>query len=360
MVTKTRKAEPNRPGKASKKENVKTAGHPRAGLPTSLDVARLAQVSRATVSYVLNAAPEARISDHTRERVTKAAAELGYIPHKFASSLRSGHSDLVLLPFFDWPYNQNSINFLRELALQLDQLGYSVMLRFFGNRDKKTLAQKIATFHPIGMITVAGEFSKEDIDILSRNGVKAVLAYGAATSAPIPSVSIDFTSVGECAGNYLAHRGHLHIAVIVPRDSRILRLGLQRLAGLRRVAKKAGLKIERIDLGFDPREAASLAARWAAGAKPSAVFTYNDEYGMLLMAALQDAGLQIPADIALVGCDDLPLCELLRPRLTSVNLGSGSPAYAIAVYFDQMIRGQAPTGSPNIPLVCKMVVRESG
>jgi DNA-binding LacI/PurR family transcriptional regulator len=210
------------------------------------------------------------------------------------------------------------------------------------------------------MITVAGEFTKADIDILSRNGVKAVLAYGAASSAPLPSVSIDFTSVGDCAGRYLTSKGHHRIAVIVPRDPRILRLGLQRLEGLESVGSKFGIKIERVDLGFDTREAAALAAKWVAVTRPSAVFTYNDEYGMLLMTAFQDAGLKIPADIALVGCDDLPLCEMLRPRLTSVNLGSDSPAHEIAAYFDQMIRGKTPTGTPNIPLVCKVIVRESG
>ena len=330
------------------------------GLPTSMDVAHRAGVSRATVSYVLNSTPMSRISPSTKERVLQAAAELGYIPHKFASSLRSGHSDLVLLPFFDWPYNQNSISFLRELALQLDQLGYSVMLRFFGSGDKKSLARKIATYHPIGMITVAGEFSKADIGILSRNGVRAILAYGAAPSATIPSVSIDFTSVGECVGQYLAGKGHHSIAAIVPSDPRILRLGLQRLEGLERAAQGSGMRIERVDLGFNLGEAATLAAKWSQGPRPSAVFTYNDEYGMLLLSALQDAGLDVPADIALVGCDDLLLCEMLRPRLSSVNLGSGSPARDIAIYFDQMIQGQAHKDAPTIPLVCKIVVRESG
>ena len=325
-----------------------------------MDVAKRANVSRATVSYVLNGTPGARISPETRERVLKAASELGYIPHKIASSLRSGHSDLVLLPFFDWPYNQNSIDFLRHLALELEQFGYSVMLRFFSSRDRKSLAQKIASFHPVGMITVAGEFSKKDVNILSRNGVRAILAYGAAPSEFIPSVSIDFTSVGECVGAYFASKGHQHIAAIVPRDPRILRLGLQRLEGLERCASPHRLNVERVDLDFNSSEAASLAAKWKKGQHPSAVFTYNDEYGMLVMSALQDAGLDIPADIALVGCDDLPLCEILRPRLSSVNLGSSSPAREIAAYFNQSIQGQEPSESASIPLICKMVVRESG
>ena len=336
----------------------KTKEKPRSGPPTSMDVARLANVSRATVSYVLNDAPEARISEATKARVLQAAAELGYVPHEIASSLRSGRSDLVLLPFFDWPYNQSSITFLRDLALQLDQLGYTVMLRFFGRGDKRALTRKIASFHPIGVIVVEEEISPAEIEILTRNGVQAILAYGWTQSASIPSIGIDFAVVGECAGQYLVGKGHREIAAIVPRDERILHLGWQRLVGLEQVARQAGGVIERIDLGYDTGEAAALAENWKKGPRPTAVFTYNDEYGLLLMSALQDVGLNIPGDIALVGCDDLPLCEMLRPRLTSINLGS-STAREIAVHFDRMIQGQSHRAPPWIQPECNLVVRES-
>ncbi len=332
----------------------------RSGPPTSMDVARLANVSRATVSYVLNEVSDARISEATKERVLQAAAKLGYVPHEIASSLRSGRSDLVLLPFFDWPYNQSSITFLQELALQLDRLGYTVMLRFFGRGEKKSPARKIAAFHPLGVITVAEELSQADIEILSRNGVRAILAYDRAPTASIPSIAIDFTSVGECVGQHFINNGHRDIAAIVPRDARILHLGLQRLEGLERVGNQHGVRIERIDLGYDTMEAAALAAKWKQSLRPTAVFTYNDDYGLLLMSALQDAGLEIPGDIALVGCDDLPLCEMLRPRLTSVNISPDDRARDIANYFDQMIQGQITTISPQIPLVGKIIIRESG
>ena len=67
-------------------------------VPTSADVARLAGVSRATVSYVLNNTSAVRISEPTRRRVHEAAKELGYVPHAAARSLRAGHSRMVLMP----------------------------------------------------------------------------------------------------------------------------------------------------------------------------------------------------------------------------------------------------------------------
>lgn len=337
-----------------------TSEEPRSGPPTSTDVARLAKVSRATVSYVLNDVPDARISEVTKERVRKAAEQLGYVPHEIASSLRSGHSDLVLLPFFDWPYNPSSIAFLQGLAQQLDQLGYTVMLRYFGQKGKASLARKIAALHPVGVIVGADEFTQEDVDILTRNGVKAVLAYGFSPTAVIPSIGFDFSTVGECVGQHFIRRGHRQIAAIVPRDARILTLGLQRLEGLEKAAQKSGLTVERVDMDYNLREAAMLAKSWKRGPRPSAVFTYNDDYGLMLMSALQDEGLEIPKDIALVGCDDLPLCEMVRPRLTSVNLGSGEPSQEIVAYIDDMIKGRINESSPGMRRTCKLIVRDSG
>jgi len=333
---------------------------PPSSPPTSTDVARLAQVSRATVSYVLNNVPDARISEETRKRVLDAAAELGYVQHEIASSLRSGRSDLVLLPFFDWPYNQSSIAYLQELAQQLDQLGYTVMLRFFGRRDQETLARKIASFHPVGVIVGSGELTEGDVKILRRNGVKAILAYEGRRRGSIPSIGVDFTSVGECIGRYLLEKGHRSIAAIVPVDRRILHLGLQRLEGLTNAASQAQVKVERVDLDYNPEMAADLAARWKKGPRPSAVFTYNDEYGLLLMSALQDQGLAVPADIALVGCDNLPFCDLVRPRLTSVDLAQGLPGQKVAEYIDDMIQGRESKIPPIMAVDCQMIARESG
>jgi DNA-binding LacI/PurR family transcriptional regulator len=332
----------------------------RSGPPTSLDVARLAKVSRATVSYVLNDVPEARISEATRERVLQAAESLGYVPHEIASSLRSGRSDLVLLPFFDWPYNPSSIAYLQGLAQQLDLLGYTVMLRYFGQAGRASLVRKIAAFHPIGVIVGDEELTREDVEFLTRNGVKAVLAYGWSPTLTIPTIGFDFSIVGECVGQHFIKSGHRNIAAIVPRDPRILNLGLQRLAGLEKAGSQAGIQIERVDLDYDLEEAATLAARWCHGPRPSAVFTYNDDYGLLLMSALQNQELDIPKDIALVGCDDLPLCEMIRPRLSSVSIGSDTPSRAIVAYIDDMIQGRKSKSSPHIQRNCKLILRDSG
>lgn len=330
--------------------------------PTSLDVARLANVSRATVSYVLNNVPNSRISEATKERVRAAAAQLGYVPHEMASSLRAGRNDLVLLPFFDWPYNASSIGFLQALALQVDALGYAVMLRLFRHSDKASIIRKIASFHPVGMIVPANELSEADVEILSRNRVRAILAYayGEPPQTPTPAVVMDFARLGECAAEHLLSRGHRHIAVVVPKDPRIVHMGRQRLAGLERIALPQGATVTRLDLDYEPRQAAAVAAQWREGPRPTAVFTYNDEYALLLLSALQDVGLTVPGDVALVGCDDLPSSQLLRPRLTSIAIDpEAKMTGTIAAHFHALIQGQAPTPSLIIRPPCRLIVRES-
>ncbi len=328
--------------------------------PTSQDVARRANVSRATVSYVLNHVEDARISEATRRRVLQAAEELGYIPHKIASSLRSGRTDLVLLPFLNWPFNQNSLIFYERLAQGLDRLGYSVMLHFFGQSDKESLARKIAAFHPIGVIVGGHDLTPADVELLNRNGVRAILSYEATPEARIPSMVMDFEVVGRRVGEYFQAKGHRQVAAVVPKDERIRHIGLQRLKGLQQAAAATGLHVERVDMNYNVQEAAALARKWKAGPHPSAIFTYNDDYGLLLMGALQDAGLSVPEEVALVGCDNLPLCEMVRPRLTSVTNPSDILVNNFVTAFHQMVLGQVPPHTTNLEWDCQIIVRDSG
>ncbi|MEJ2757371.1 MAG: LacI family DNA-binding transcriptional regulator [Anaerolineales bacterium] len=327
--------------------------------PTSQDVANLANVSRATVSYVLNNTPGIKITEETKKQVLDAAAQLGYIPNHLASSLRSGQNNLVILPFFNWPYNQGSIAFLQELAARLDLLGYTVLLRFLRENNKENFIRKIGSFHPSGIIFYSETISQADADLLTRNGVQSLLFFGQSSNSDIPAIWQDFSDIGRCVGNYLVNKGYKHIAAVVPKDNRILKMGLERFNGLKQVCEENNVKLERIDLDYDKEEAIKITKLWKKNPKPDAIFTYNDEYGMMLLSALRDSDLSVPSDIALVGCDDLPLCEMLSPCLTSVRFSHTSPADSIATYFDSLLRGKEVETPLQIPIECEIIERES-
>jgi DNA-binding LacI/PurR family transcriptional regulator len=203
-----------------------------------------------------------------------------------------------------------------------------------------TAVQVWASLRPLGVMVEEEVLTGEAVEVLHRAGVQAILAIGGRPSKFAPTALNNFVAVGRLAGKHLADKGHRHIAVLVPRDPRLLRLGQERLQGVEEVGRLHGLRIERVDLNYDIAEARRLVEQWRQGARPSAVFTYNDEYAMLLMRALQDAGFSVPNELALVGCDNLPLCELLCPTLTSIRIGPEQDgAKEIADFLDGLIRG---------------------
>lgn len=328
--------------------------------PTSQDVARLANVSRATVSYVLNNVPDSRISQATKDRVLKAAREIGYVPHEMATTLRTGQSDLVFLPFFDWPYNPNSMEFLQTLAHSLRDLGYTVMLQVFDAHSNESPSRKIASFHPIGVIVESEGLIEDDVEILRRNGVKVIIAYGEAPGFEIPNITVDFSGVGMEAARHLASRGHMRVAAIVPQDPRIAYLGEQRYKGFLRESLQNDLVVDRIDMDYDIRQATNIIKSWDKDSRPTGIFTYNDEYGFLLLNVLQGHGYSVPDDVALIGCDNLPFAQLTTPSLTSFDISNTALVERIVAYFTALIRGEETPVSIDAPLIKPILIhRES-
>jgi DNA-binding LacI/PurR family transcriptional regulator len=328
---------------------------------TSSDVARRACVSRATVSYVLNGKVDSRISASTRARVQAAAADLGYTPHAIARTLRTGRSNLILLPQPPYPPGALLDAFMELVQARLRELGYLVVLH--GDRAGLDVeaARLWASMRPVGAIIWSEHVSAEAVEVLRHAGTRAFLGVGMEASPLVPSLLTQVgAGLGACAAAHLAERGYTDLGVVVPREAGLVRLGLARLAGVERVAAAAGLRVRRIDLGYDQDAAAELAARWRCGAAPRAVFTYNDEFAMLLMRALQDAGVCIPAEVALVGADDLPLCTLLRPRLSSVALDIQASAQAIANRLHASVLDEEPVDPGPITIdEPRIVMRES-
>ncbi len=266
----------------------------------------------------------------------------------------------MLLPFIASSTHASGVEFQQAIATRLDELGYTVLLQVIQARPMLAAAQVWASLRPVAVLLPEESLTSDAVEVLRRAGVQAIVAMSGTPSTLVPTALINFTSVGRLAGEHLASKGHRHIAVLVPRNPRILSLGLQRLQGVEEVGRRQGLQIERVDLSYDFAEAQRLVERWRQGPRPTAVFTYNDDYGTLLMRALQDTGIRIPDDVALVGCDDLPTCELLRPRLTSIRTGPAEySGKLIADFLDGLIRGTV-TGQEVLHMPDpELIVRDS-
>lgn len=324
--------------------------------PTAADVARLAQVSRSTVSLVLNQVPDSRISDETRRRVLAAAEQLGYVPHAAASALRGGQNNLVLIPFFNRPYSFALNVFYDELAGRLTELGYMVMFHRDRMASGPDVVRQWAALRPIGVIAESHRLDEQARKLLYSAGARAILAA-------YPNAGIDedasewLEKAGALAAQHLIDTGHRWIGVVVPQDPNILSIGLRRFKGVEQVGQRHGVQIERIDLALDAQEARNLVERWRHHPHPSGVFAYNDEYAVMLMGALLKAGMSIPGDVAVIGCDNLRLCDLVFPPLTSIALHPEASGRALAERFHAVVCG-LPYQRPAY-IEPTLIVRES-
>ncbi|MEU6366760.1 LacI family DNA-binding transcriptional regulator [Streptomyces sp. NPDC046931] len=316
-------------------------------VPTSADVARLAGVSRATVSYVLNNTSTVRISEPTRRRVQEAAKELGYVPHAAARSLRAGHSRMVLMPAPNVPVGPLYSQFINELQWALSRLDYTVVQYGGIGLQGDEAARAWAELRPVAVLVPGGGLGPQGVHVLKRSGARAVLTLGPERVAGAHALLLDHGGVGHSAGVHLLARGRRRVGVVMPEEPGLEFLSRPRLEGVRRALSGTGATVTELPLAYEEESAARLAARWRSLGL-DAVFAYNDEYATLLMRALQDEGVDIPGETAVVGADDLMLGRLVRPRLSTVHIELPS-GRELAELVDRVVRD--PFGVPEVSQV---------
>ncbi|WP_079030551.1 LacI family DNA-binding transcriptional regulator [Streptomyces ambofaciens] len=326
-------------------------------VPTSADVARLAGVSRATVSYVLNNADAVRISEPTRRRVREAARELGYVPHAAARSLRAGRSRTVLMPAPSFPAGPLYSRFLSELQWALGRLDYTVVQYGTAGAHGDEAARAWAELRPVAVLVPGSGLGPQGVEILKRSGARAVFTLGPEAVEGAHALLMDHEIVGHRAARHLYGRGRRGIGVVVPAEDGLGIFSTPRLEGVRRAVRGTDATVTELPLAYDERDAARVAARWGSLGL-DAVFAYNDEYAMLLMRALQDAGTDVPGDTAVIGADDLMLGRLLRPRLSTVHLELPS-GRDLAALVDRAVNDPGAAPERHEVLGAAVVHRES-
>ncbi|MFJ1967976.1 LacI family DNA-binding transcriptional regulator [Streptomyces sp. NPDC087903] len=326
-------------------------------VPTSADVARLAGVSRATVSYVLNNTSAVRISEPTRRRVHAAAKELGYVPHAAARSLRAGHSRMVLMPAPSIPVGPLYGQFINELQWALGRLDYTVVQYGTVGLHGDEAARAWAELRPVAVLVPGSGLGPQGVAVLKRSGARAVVTLGPESVEGAHALLMNHEGVGHCAGSHLYARGRRRIGVLVPAEAGLEAFSLPRLQGVRNALRGTDAVLTELPLAHDEEAAARLAARWRSLGL-DAVFAYNDEYAMLLMRALQDEGISIPRDTAVIGADDLMLGRLLRPRLSTVHIELPS-GRDLAELVDRAVRNPDAAPETHKVLDASVVHRDS-
>lgn len=327
-------------------------------MPTIIDVARRAGVSIATVSRVLNGG--APVHEATRRRVEQAVAELGFSPNGLARALHSKRTRSVglLVPDISNPYYPELARGVEDVA---SQHGYSVVVcNTDGRPDKRREYMRVLREKRVDGVILAGGATEEDqAQPISGESWPAVVGIGYRLPGCV-AVGIDNVRAAYEATTHLVQLGHRRVALIA---GPLRRLSIRdRVAGYRQSLLEHGIEpdpalIQEGD--FRPASGYSAArALLALPEPPTAIFAANDRMAIGAMAAVIDAGLRIPEDVALVGFDDTPLSAYIRPALTTVKV----PSYemgAAAMRQVLALLSKSRDVQPLILLPVRLVVRAS-
>ncbi len=293
---------------------------------TVFDVARLAGVSIATVSKVLNGMGSfVPISPKTREKVLSAARDLNYQPDFTAQSLRSRRTNTIGLVVANvrHPYYSEIIGGV-EQALQ--EAGYvSILSSAEDNPEREKFCINLFQQKRVDGILLAGETdSLEDEAIFSlvEKNIPVVLVARELKDGRVPQVTLDNIHGGKLAVEHLLSLGHRRIACITgppgKNDSE------RRLLGYKLALQQAGISFDS-DLviggsGIIAEDGYRDMKRLLALATlPTAVFCYNDTKAFGALKAMQEAHVPVPGKISIVGFDDIEFCDYSSPPLTSIR-----------------------------------------
>lgn len=331
---------------------------------TSKDVAKLARVSRTTVSFILNNVPGVRISEATRKRVLDAAKELNYSPNIAGKKLVSGKSYTIGLVLCQSPEQIFTDAFLPQVILGVEQAalqqGFHVLLKPVDPNDARGYARLISENHVDGILLSGPRQDDTALLQLHQDGVPMVL-MGQLPGTDIPFVDVDATDGAEQAVGHLIESGHRYIGMIT-NASLDYTSAKQRRDGYVRALQNTGLPVseELIQTGnYTPASGFEcMNVLLQCTPRLTAVFVASDVVALGAILAIKQSGLGIPEDIAVVGFDDIPLAEYFDPPLTTIRLPAFGLGWAGGERLIRIIQGEG-LNDASLLLESNLITRQS-
>jgi LacI family repressor for deo operon, udp, cdd, tsx, nupC, and nupG len=332
-------------------------------MPSIRDVADLAGVSIATVSRYLSD-PESIRRDN-RERVESAIKRIDYAPNALAQNFRRGRSGIIMvvLPSVGDPF---FTEVMRGIAHVARERHYSIVIRetAMNTMSLDEYSDMVLSKQADGIILLASTCPVTPMRQRPQGAPPAPIVLGCENVTPelgrLPSVRIDNKAAAAQATRHLLDLGHRRIGFVAgPSHSE---LTADRERGYRAAMKKAGVRVagDWIVEGDLTIDGARQAVRKLLNhpQPPTAIFCANDEMAAGAIHEIKSAGLQVPADISVVGFDDTRYAAILDPPLTTI----AQPARAIGertmLRILHAVDGTDIGGEPEI-VPHRLVVRQS-
>lgn len=287
---------------------------------TIYDVAREAGVSMATVSRVVNGNPNVKPS--TRKKVLEAIELLGYRPNAVARGLASKKTTTVgvIIP------DISSI-FFAELARGIEDIAtmykYNIILcNSDQNKDKEIrLINTLLEKQVDGIVFMGGQITEEHVKEFKNAPVPIVLAATVDEKEEIPAVVIDYEKAVYDGIKFLIDRGHKRIGMLSgPLEDPVN--GYQKFYGYKKALQDHQIEFDEqlVRIGDYTYDSGLETAAFFVNMenKPTAIFAATDEMALGIIHGIQDHGLNVPNDFAVVGFDNTRLATMVRPTLTTI------------------------------------------
>jgi LacI family transcriptional regulator len=293
-----------------------------AGGAKLIDVARLANCSPATVSRVLNGNPT--VNEDVRDRVMRAARDLGYVPNGSARALRSTRTRLVgaIIPTLDHAIYATMVDALqarlaeKNVSLIINTSTYDIDLEY----DQARLLVE----RGVESVVLVGALHRPaTLAMLDQKRIACVFTYTSIAAENAAAVGFDNEKAGRTAARYLLDLGHKRLAMVagITQDN-------DRAQG-----RRDGFLHELADAGIDPDTVpvtegayrlddgvAGMAKLMAASPRPTAVFCGSDILAAGAIKFCHQAGIAVPKGVSIIGFDNLEIAELTSPEMTTLEV----------------------------------------
>lgn len=285
------------------------------------EIARIAGVSKTTVSRVLNDKPD--VDPGTREKILALISQYSFQPNAFAKaiSLQKSHHIGLLIPHkaeyvFSNPFYTEVMH---GVSVQVDRCGYYLLICYAHEVNYLDIynQKRVDGF----ILLSPGSFNTQIIDTLNKEQVPFVSTAKIADKQGMIYVDIDNFHAGSLVIEHLVSLGHRKIAYI---GKPSLTSSIERMQGYRAVLEKYNLPFSESWVYTTDTSSTASGHEYTHRVlrepdRPTAIFLANDVMAIGAIKAVEEMGLRVPEDISIVGFDDIPLASYITPPLTTVR-----------------------------------------
>ncbi|MEZ4590057.1 MAG: LacI family DNA-binding transcriptional regulator [Chloroflexota bacterium] len=337
--------------------------------PTQVDVARLAGVSRATVSYVINGQTKGsvNISSETEQRVQDAIAQLGYEPDARAQALRSGNTNTIGIVIPD-TRNPHYWECAEGIEQEAANSGYHILLSSTAASNKyaedifKDLSRRrIDGLIIMGAFTSESAKTKNTVLRLIKRGMPIVeMSDNFHEEYNVDIISSDYRAATTEAMSHLFSLSHKRIGLIY--GVSLPKWGEDRLLPYQDSLRSAGLPVDKeliVHCGPTIEDGYAAARQMLEhNSRPTAMIAINDLLAIGALRAANDLQLNVPTDLSLIGFDDIHMAKYLVPRLTTVTKSTTKGGQeALKLLLSRIQEPDRPYQKIDFP--AQLIIRES-